>query len=278
MAGERMIERVGAQRLQRRDRRRRHHAVDEHGDTLVARGKTGAEDGGELAAAECRRNTERIVEHIGMARERRLYSRALPGKPIIVDAGAEAGKAGAAAEQSAGKRRRGGRVADAHLAEHDEIGRIGDVVVAGRDRLQERGLGHGGCNSEIGGRLLQRQRHHAKLGVARAGKLIDGRAAACEVRHHLGRDLRRIGGDALRRHAMIAGKDQDLDPVEDGRIAALPQAKPGHRLFQAPQASGRLGQPRFAPRHGLCHILVALREIEAGGAQVRKGSKSGHLG
>ena len=213
-----------------------------------------------------------------MAGERRLDCRALPGEPVAVDAGAEAGKARAAAEQCAGKRRGGGRVADAHLAEHDEIGVVRDLVVAGRNRLQERGLGHGRLLREVGGRLLQRQRHDAKLGVAHARKLIDGRAAGGEICHHLRRDLGRIGGDALRRHAVIAGKDQDLDAVEAWRIAALPQAEPTHRLLQTPQASGRLGQPRLAARHGFGHIFMALGKIETGGAQVGKGSKTGHLG
>ena len=82
----------------------------------------------------------------------------------------------------------------------------------------------------------------------------------------------------MRRHAVIAGKDQDLDAVEAWRIAALPQAEPTHRFFETPQAPGRLGQARLAARHGLGHILMPLGKIETGGAQGRKGSKTGHLG
>ena len=78
-----------------------------------------------------------------------------------------------------------------------------------------------------------------------------------EIRHHLRRDLGRIGGDALRGDAMIAGEDQDLDPVEARRVAALPGGEPGDGLLQAPQAAGRLGQPRFARATASAASLVA---------------------
>ena len=68
---------------------------------------------------------------------------ALARQAVVVDAGAAAGPArAAAAEQRRGDRRRGGGVADAHLAEADEIGLRRHGVVAGRDRGEELLLGH----------------------------------------------------------------------------------------------------------------------------------------
>ena len=100
--------------------------------------KRGAEDGGELAAAERGGDAERIVEEAGVTVERAVDDVALARKPVVVDAGAAAGPArAAAAEQSGGNR--GGRrgVADAHFAQADQIAVGRDGVVAGGDRGEE---------------------------------------------------------------------------------------------------------------------------------------------
>ena len=55
-----------------------------------------------------------------------------------------------------------------------------------------------------------------KRGAGDARELIDGGAAGGEIRHHLRRHLGRIGRDAVRRHAVIAGEHQDLDLLERG--------------------------------------------------------------
>ena len=69
---------------------------------------------------------------------------ALSRQAGIVEAGAAPGPAlAAAAEQRRGKRRGRGGVADAHLAEADEIGVWRHRVEAGRHRLDELGLAHG---------------------------------------------------------------------------------------------------------------------------------------
>ena len=98
--------------------------------------KRRAENGGELAAAERRRDPERIVEHGGVTGERAVDDRALAREAFVVDAGAAAGPARAAAAEQRrrdGRRRRG--VADAHLAEADEIGLRRHGIVA-RPRLR----------------------------------------------------------------------------------------------------------------------------------------------
>ena len=86
---------------------------------------------------------ERIVEHGGVARERAVDGRALAREAFIVDAGAAAGPApAAAAEQRRGDRRRRRGVADAHLAEAEEIGLRRHGIVAGRRRRRGILLGH----------------------------------------------------------------------------------------------------------------------------------------
>ena len=65
----------------------------------------------------------------------------LRAKPVLVDAGAAAGPArAAAAEQSRRDRRRRGGIADAHLAETDEIAVRRHRLIAGRHRGEEFGF------------------------------------------------------------------------------------------------------------------------------------------
>ena len=66
-----------------------------------------------------------------------------------------------AAEQRRGKGRGRGGVADAHLAEADEIGACRHRIVAGRNSLHEFGLGHGLLFREIAGGCIELQRDHA---------------------------------------------------------------------------------------------------------------------
>ncbi len=77
---------------------------------------------------------------------------------------------------------------------------------------------------------------------AKPGDLVDGRTADCEIRHHLCGDRLRIGRDAARRDAMIAGKDRNGDALEPRNFAALPARQPYGKLFETAKASRRLCQ------------------------------------
>ena len=114
------------------------------GMPCLARRQRRAEDGGELAAAERRRDPQRIVEHGGVARERAArWRRACASRPASsTPVPRPAQRSAAAAEQRRGDRRRRRGVADAHLAEADEIGLRRHGVVAGRDGGEELLLVH----------------------------------------------------------------------------------------------------------------------------------------
>ena len=122
----------------------------------------------------------------------------LRDKPVIVDAGAAAGPARAAAAEQRRRDRRGRRgVADAHFAEADEVGFRRHRVVAGAHRGEKFRFVERRACGEIGRRLVERQRNDAQAGAGGAGELVDGGAAGGKIRHHLHRDLGRIGRDAL---------------------------------------------------------------------------------
>ena len=129
-----------------------------------------------------------------------------------------------------------------------EIGLGRDRVVAGRHGGEELGLVHRGLLGEIRRGLIEVERDDAELGAGKLRELVDGGAAGGEIRHHLRGDLGRIGRDALRGHAVIAGEHQDLDSAEPRRVACPAKARAMHDRFEPAEAARRLGERRFAGR------------------------------
>jgi hypothetical protein len=165
-------------------------------------------------------------------RERAIDRRPFALEAGVVDPGAATGPArSAAAEQCGGKRRCRGRVADAHLAETNEISGRRHRVVAGGDGFEELALPHGRRRREVRGRPVEGERQHAQVRAGRAGELIDCRAAGGEVRDHLAGHGRRIGRHALRGDAMVAGEHQHFDLLKPRRRSALPAREPGDDLL-----------------------------------------------
>ena len=140
--------------------------------------------------------------------------------------------------------------------------------MTGGDRFEELPLLHRRRYGEIGGRAVEIESDHAELGFGHARELIDGGAAGGEVRHHLRGHLCRVGRHALRRHAVIAGEDEDLDRLEARRASALPAREPSDRLLETPQASRRLGEAPLARRDAGGRIVIARGQIEAGRAKI----------
>src|SRR6516165_9240678 len=98
-----MSKSVGAEPVERRHRSGADKAVEEERDAVAARGQRGAHDGGELAAAEGGGDAQRIVEDEAVAGERGVDDFALSFQAEIVDAGAAAGPALAAAAEQGGR-------------------------------------------------------------------------------------------------------------------------------------------------------------------------------
>ena len=211
--------------------------------------------------------------------EARVDRRALALEAALVDAGAVPGKACAAAAEQRRRDCRGrGGIADAHLAQHHDIGLGRKRVVSGRHGVEELGLVHGGLLGEIRRGMIEVERDDAELGARKLRELIDGGAAGGEIGDHLRGDLGRIGGDALRGDAVIAGEHQDLDSAEPRRVLALPKRQPLHGRFEPAEAPGRLGERRFPGGHGGGYLAVAAGKIETGRTQFVQGSEARHFG
>ena len=206
------------------------------------------------------------VDHITLARQ-----------TLIVDAGAAARPARAtAAEQGRRDRRRRRGIADAHLAQADEIALRRDRLVSGRHSGEEFLLAQRRLFGEVGGRPVEFERNDPQACAGRARELIDRGAACGEIRHHLRRDLGRIGGDAAPRHAVTAGKDQNIDALQPRRHMALPMGEPGDQVLEPAEALRRLGQAGFALRDRRARRRMPARQVKTSGAQRRKRGKIRH--
>ena len=148
-----------------------------------------------------------------------------------------------------------GRVADAHLADAQQVGAAGN-----RFHAESHGGGTGALIQrrflgDVAGRHLQRQVEDLEAEIVGDADLIDGGAAGGEIGDHLGRHLRRERRHALPGHAMIAGEDRD-QRAGHGRSSAGPGSQPfGNFLEPAPahpavwSVAGRVrGPPGRPPR------------------------------
>src|SRR6185312_12412181 len=123
MGNLRMVEGARLEPRERRCRSRGDEAVEQNRDAVTASGERGAKDSGKLAAAEDHARCERVLVMGLVTSEACVDNFALSRQAGVVKSGAAPGPAfAAAAEQRSGESRGCGGVADAHLAEADEIG------------------------------------------------------------------------------------------------------------------------------------------------------------
>ena len=100
------------------------------------------------------------------------------------------------------------------------------------------------------------------------GDLVDGSAAGSKVRHHLRGDSLRIGGDAARSDAVIAGEHGDRDAIEPRIFARLPLRQPDREFFEAAEAARRFCQILLALCGHIGESLFAAGQVATEGADV----------
>src|SRR4051812_50145734 len=100
VAGERMVERAGAELGPWRHGGRADEAVEQRRDAPMPRGERGAEDGGKLASAKRGSNAQRIDQDRLVADEGLHDRLALAVDGELVHGGAGAGKRGGAAAEN----------------------------------------------------------------------------------------------------------------------------------------------------------------------------------
>ena len=177
---------------------------------------------------------------VSVERQRAIDDGALACEGLLVDAGAATGEAATATAEAPPRAlpQRSYCRCPSRRARQDRL------RMRRADRIEESASSMAGFR-EVGGWGDRARAPRHGLRRRRACELVDGGAAASELRDHLRGDLRRKGGDALRRHAMISGKDEYLDALEVRR--ALPRQSPSHSTSsaaQAPPVWSRTASPR----------------------------------
>ncbi len=167
----------------------------------------------------------------------------LEGDARLINAGAASNPVlRRAAEESVAKRRSAGGVGDSHLAQGHDVESVLDRHHAVGHGARAVLLAHRRALREVLRRLVERHLVDAQVGVGEAGKLVHRRPAGDEVLHHLRRHLRRIGGDAARGDAVVAGEDRDARALHGGFGPPLPGGQPDRDLLQPAERTGGLGE------------------------------------
>ena len=202
----------------------------------------------------------------------------LARQPLIVEPGAAPRPARC---RPAVKRRvdrgRDRGVADAHLAERQKVDAAGDRLHAERHGGGASGLLERRPFGDVARGHIEREIEHLEAKLEGRADLVDGGAAAGEIRHHLLRDARREGRDALRHDAVVAGEHRDERALNLRRRAALPGGKPFCDGLEAPEAAGWFRQHGVARPHGRDRGLVGARHRGDERANIVERQGSGFL-
>ena len=211
--------------------------------------------------------------------------RGLVGHTLRIEPSARADEIlGRHAEQRRGNGRGGGRVADAHLAEDDEIGAILGGALHGP-------TSGGECQNELfarHGRLLREVaratprlvgRYARNTGARQRARVDDGerhaqlarqhrhrRTPAGEVVQHLHGDVGRIGRDALHGDSVITGEQHDGRVPRTRVLSRLQGSEANGQRLQHAERARRLGQD-VLPRLGRRATFRA--RLRAGGLDPR---------
>ena len=166
-----------------------------------------------------------------------------------------------AAEQPAAQRRRCGGVADAHLAERQHVDPRLDRHHPVGHRLGAFFLAHRRLDDDVAGRRVEVHLIDLETDVEDAAELVDRGAAGDEVLHHLRGHRGRIGRNAARGDAVIAGEDQGARMVEPRRVPRLPGGEPDRQLLEPAESAGGLGQLRLAGRRRGAGLEIGARQM-----------------
>ena len=279
VAGETMLDRGGIERVQHRRRRRDHEAIEDDRHALHARRKDGAAKGRHFATAEPAQHFERVFQVTGMGGKRGVDRRHLARHRGVVDAGAATDpfRAAAAVERGVDRRRHRG-VADAHLAQSEHVDLAGHGLHAEGDGAGARRLVHRRGQRDVGGGQIERQLEDLEADAVGGADLVHRGAACGEVLQHRAGHGGRIGRDALRDDAVVAGEDGDLRAVDRRHRLVLPGREKGDELVEPAERSRRLRQLRLARAHRVGGAIRGLRHERQQRADIVERQAAGRHG
>ena len=239
-------------------RRARDEAVEQDGKAIRGGAQHEAGKHRDLEPADRGEDAERVGGIRRLQRERTPDRLDLARESVVVESRSPSADGGCVdAEEDGGQRARRRRVADAHLADPEQVDAVGGQLVGeldacddSRDRLVAR---HGRPGGEAHGARAEPQCPHRSLrnrsrdtrvddDEPRAGATredVDRGAAGDEVGDHLRGHLLRIRRDALGRDAVIRRDDDDRRLEVRARVPA-DRRDPARELLEATQTAARL--------------------------------------
>ena len=249
--------------------------VEQHRYAGPGRGDQEADPGRDVRRAEGRQSGHRVGDPGAGAVQGALDQRGLGGQGRVVDPGAAAGDLGRR-ETEGGRDQRGrrGRVADAHVADDQQVGAGGDLLGGdggtGGQRSLRLGRGQGvlavdgaggppdlvrpDLGRQPGQVRVHREIQHPYGHVVLPGQDADAGHPGHEGADHGGGDLARIGGDAGApgRHPVITGQHhRPYVRGRRGRAGARAGGPPDGEILEPAERPGGFGQgghplPRLA--------------------------------
>jgi hypothetical protein len=206
---------------------------------------------------------DRAAHHIGLVRHAAGIEPGARPHPILRPATMQRKRDG----------RGDGGVADAHLADAQQIRPLGHRLHAIDHDGGAVGLLHRRIAGDVAGRLLERQFIDLEPDAEGLTQLVDRRPAGLEVRHHLGRYRLRERRDVLTDDAVVAGEHHRQRPLDGGRMAALPGGEPFRDLLQTAERARRLGQLGLTCARRGARLEIRRRHLGQHGADGREGGR-----
>ena len=156
--------------------------------------------------------------------------------------------------------------ADAHLAEHDQVGALVGGSIHGGSACIDAGsgtiAGQRWLDADVTRGVADPDVDRREPCAQRPGHRRGGRDPGLERGEHRLRDLWRIGADAGARHAVVRDEDERPRVLDRRPRRPLPSREPHRELVEAGQRTGRPEHGIGAGAHRRAGLGVGLRQID----------------
>ena len=241
-----VIERARIGCVENGSRGRGHIPVDQNRNALGAGRQNGTGHGSDLTTTEAAQDFQRIAQMRLVKRHRFFHGSDLALQHFALGTCARSDPVlRLAAIERVEDRGCNRRVADAHLADAEQVGPAGNGFHAERHRGRTASFIEGGFHRDVAGRDVEREIEYLKAQIIGYADLVDRSTTGRKIVDHLLGDGGRERRDTLLGHAVVSGKNCDQRTVHSGRTTG-PCGEPEGDFLKASERAGGLRQLRIA--------------------------------